>query len=109
MTIEITEAAITAVRDARKAESLPEETCLRVAVKAGGCSEFSYSLSFEEEPREEDVLVERDGVRFLLDPKSGSYLDGARLDHTSGLNGAGFIFSNPNASGTCGCGNSFSA
>ncbi|MBD3163468.1 MAG: iron-sulfur cluster assembly accessory protein [Candidatus Eisenbacteria bacterium] len=107
MAIEITDAAVAAVHEARGAEKLPEDVCLRVAVKGGGCSGFSYTLGFEPEPREEDRIIEKGGVRVLLDPKSESFLAGAVLDYTSGLNGKGFVFSNPNASSTCGCGNSF--
>lgn len=107
MKIEITDAAIAAVREAQTAEKLPRESYLRVAVKAGGCSGFSYSLAFEIEPREGDQVLEKEGVRFLLDPKSGLLLAGAILDYSSGLNGKGFVFTNPNATGTCGCGSSF--
>jgi iron-sulfur cluster assembly accessory protein len=108
MTIEITDAAVNAVREAREAENLPAETPLRVAVKAGGCSGFAYSLSFDTEPAAEDHVIERDGVRFLLDRQSGALLSGATLDYTTGLGGRGFVFTNPSASGTCGCGESFS-
>ena len=107
MAIEITDAAVAAVKEARAAEKFAEEVCLRVAVKGGGCSGFSYVLGFEEEQRPDDRVIERDGVRVLLDPKSESLLAGTVLDYTSGLNGKGFVFTNPNARSTCGCGSSF--
>ncbi len=108
MAIEITDAAVEAVKQAMVAEQLPaEETFLRVGVKAGGCSGYSYSLVFDREPREGDRVVEKDGIRLLVDPKSEVILAGTILDYTSGLSGQGFVFTNPNAKGTCGCGSSF--
>ena len=80
---------------------------LRLGVKGGGCSGFSYSMTFDFE-KERDNVVEYDNVRVLLDPKSTIYLKGIQLDHESGLEGKGFVFKNPNASNTCGCGESFS-
>jgi len=80
---------------------------LRLGVKGGGCSGFSYSVTFDFE-KERDNIIEYDGVRVLLDPKSTIYLKGIQLDHEGGLEGKGFVFKNPNASNTCGCGESFS-
>lgn len=80
---------------------------LRLGVKGGGCSGFSYSMTFDFE-KERDNIVQYGSVRVLLDPKSTIYLKGIQLDHESGLEGKGFVFKNPNASNTCGCGESFS-
>lgn len=108
--IKLTEAAVTAVQAAlREAGKAPESSYLRVRVKGGGCSGLQYGLSFESDVAAEDRVVEQDGVRLLLDPKSELYLAGTELDYTSGLNGQGFHFRNPNAAGTCGCGKSFAA
>lgn len=109
MSIQITDAAVAAVKQAAQAEQTGEQAFLRVGVKGGGCSGLSYVLAFEGEAREGDRIIEKDGVRLLLDPKSELYLAGTTLDFTSGLNGQGFVFQNPNAKGTCGCGSSFNA
>ena len=106
--IRITAAAAEAVRQSIQDEKMAPDTYLRVGVKGGGCSGLSYVLSFEPERQEVDVVIEQNGVRLLLDAKSEGVLRGTELDYTSGLNGKGFVFNNPNASGTCGCGQSFS-
>jgi len=80
---------------------------VRLGVKGGGCSGLSYVLEFSAE-REGDNVVEQDGIRFLMDRKSSIYLKGIVLDYQEGLTGKGFVFRNPNASSTCGCGESFS-
>lgn len=80
---------------------------VRLGVKGGGCSGFSYLLEFDD-AREGDNCFEQQGVRFLMDRKSAIYLKGIVLDFRSGLKGKGFVFKNPNASSTCGCGESFS-
>ncbi|MCH7908549.1 MAG: iron-sulfur cluster assembly accessory protein [Candidatus Hydrogenedentes bacterium] len=80
---------------------------VRMAVKGGGCSGMSYVLDFDKE-REGDNIVEQDGVRFYMDRKSTIYLKGIQLDFKEGLQGKGFVFQNPNATNTCGCGESFS-
>lgn len=84
-----------------------EVTGVRMAVKGGGCSGLSYVLDFDKE-RDGDNIVEQDGVRFYMDRKSTIYLKGIQLDFKEGLKGKGFVFTNPNASSTCGCGESFS-
>jgi iron-sulfur cluster insertion protein len=81
---------------------------LRVYVTGGGCSGFQYGFTFDENINDGDTTVERDGVKFVVDPMSYQYLVGAELDYTEGLQGAQFVIRNPNASTTCGCGSSFS-
>ena len=80
---------------------------LRVSVVGGGCSGYQYNLDFEREPREGDTLIQFDGLAVFIDPVSAGYLRGTVIDFVTGLNGAGFKFSNPNARRTCGCGSSF--
>ncbi len=82
---------------------------LRVSVAHGGCSGFSYQLQFENEPAPEDIVLIRDSVNIYVDRASAPYLKGTVIDFVAGLYGGGFKFSNPNATGTCGCGTSFSA
>ena len=81
---------------------------LRVAVRGGGCSGFQYKLEFEEEAGDMDQVIESNGVRLFVDPKSSLYLNGVILRYDDGLMGAGFQVENPNARTTCGCGESFS-
>lgn len=80
---------------------------VRVSVKGGGCSGLSYDLSFDTDQQPADTLAENKGVKILIDMKSLLYLYGTELDFSDGLNGKGFQFINPNASRTCGCGESF--
>ena len=82
---------------------------LRISVADGGCSGFSYKLDFEKEARSGDTALEFDGVKVYVDSRSIPYLKGTVIDFASGLYGGGFKFTNPNATGTCGCGTSFSA
>jgi iron-sulfur cluster insertion protein len=81
---------------------------LRVAVRPGGCSGFSYEMFFDSERETDDVIVDYEGVTVVVDPSSAQLLDGASLDYNDGLQGAGFAINNPNAQRTCGCGQSFS-
>ncbi|WP_068595388.1 HesB/IscA family protein [Vaginella massiliensis] len=83
------------------------ETYVRVGVTSGGCSGLSYNLSFDKELKEDDKVFEDNGVRIAVDKKSFLYLVGMTLEYSGGLNGKGFVFNNPNASRTCGCGESF--
>lgn len=87
---------------------LPATAGVRVGVKGGGCSGFSYLLNFDYDATEGDHVFEQEGVRVFCDPKSYMFLRGATLDYTDGLSGRGFQFVNPNAKGSCGCGESFS-
>ncbi len=107
--ITVTERAVQAIRDSIAEEKKSvTESYLRVSVKGGGCSGMMYDLSIEAERQDGDEVLDREDVRILVDPKSKLFLHGMTLDFTTGLNGKGFVFSNPNASGTCGCGESFS-
>jgi iron-sulfur cluster assembly protein len=87
----------------------PEEGGLRVSVQPGGCSGFKYSLLIEDKRAEDDVVLEQDGFNVFVDPFSAQYLSGITIDYVSSMQGSGFTFKNPNATGGCGCGSSFSA
>lgn len=86
----------------------PTNDFVRVGVKSGGCSGLSYDLKFDKSQGEGDKLFEDNGVKIVVDTKSFLYLIGTTLEYSGGLNGAGFVFNNPNANRTCGCGESFS-
>ena len=86
----------------------PVQDFVRVGVKSGGCSGLSYDLTFDKSKAEEDRLFEDNKVKILVDKKSLLYLLGTTLEYSGGLNGKGFVFNNPNAQRTCGCGESFS-
>lgn len=81
---------------------------IRVGVKGGGCSGLMYDLTFDNEVKDEDKELESNGIKVVVDKKSYLYLVGTTLDYSGGLNGKGFVFVNPNANRTCGCGESFS-
>jgi iron-sulfur cluster assembly accessory protein len=82
---------------------------LRVSVQPGGCSGFKYGLLIEDQPAEDDLVVEQDGFRVFVDPFSAQYISGVNIDYVTSMQGSGFTFKNPNATGGCGCGSSFSA
>ncbi|MBL6870908.1 iron-sulfur cluster assembly accessory protein [Flavobacteriaceae bacterium] len=86
----------------------PSNDFVRVGVKSGGCSGLSYELKFDNHLQDDDKLFEDNQVRILVDKKSLLYLVGTTLEYSGGLNGKGFVFNNPNAQRTCGCGESFS-
>ncbi|NNE32950.1 MAG: iron-sulfur cluster assembly accessory protein [Winogradskyella sp.] len=86
----------------------PTTDYVRVGVKSGGCSGLSYDLKFDNLQAEEDKVFEDNGVKIIVDKKSFLYLIGTTLEYSGGLNGTGFVFNNPNANRTCGCGESFS-
>ncbi len=90
-------------------EGLPETSGLRVRVVPGGCSGFQYSLNIEEESRQGDFILNEHGVRLFVDMFSAQYLNGVQIDYVTGVMGSGFTFTNPNATGSCGCGTSFTA
>lgn len=86
----------------------PNTDFVRVGVKSGGCSGLSYDLKFDKAKKENDKVFESNGVKIIVDTKSFLYLIGTTLEYSGGLNGTGFVFKNPNANRTCGCGESFS-
>jgi iron-sulfur cluster assembly protein len=86
----------------------PNTDFVRVGVKSGGCSGLSYDLKFDKTQKETDKVFESNGVKIIVDTKSFLYLIGTTLEYSGGLNGTGFVFKNPNANRTCGCGESFS-
>jgi iron-sulfur cluster assembly protein len=106
--ITVTENAKERALNLMREEHRPEGTFIRVGVAGGGCSGLSYVLDFDNQMRENDQVFEDKGIRIVTDKKSFLYLVGTELDYTGGLNGKGFVFNNPNASRTCGCGESFS-
>jgi iron-sulfur cluster assembly accessory protein len=105
--IALTDTAADKVRTLMEAEGVPE-LALRVAVRPGGCSGFSYEMFFDTDVADEDRAADFNGVRVVVDPSSAMLLEGATLDYKDGLQGAGFAIDNPNAQRTCGCGQSFS-
>ncbi|MEM7288495.1 MAG: iron-sulfur cluster insertion protein ErpA [Actinomycetota bacterium] len=105
--ITLTEAATTKVDELIKAEG-DEELALRVAVRPGGCSGFSYEMYFDTDVADDDTTVDYSGVRVVVDQSSAMLLEGATLDYKDGLEQSGFSINNPNAQRTCGCGQSFS-
>ncbi len=107
--ITLTEKAAEQILRIKKENNIPEAHALRVGVKGGGCSGLSYVLGFDAAARPNDEVFEQHGVKVYVDPKSLFYISGTVLDFQDGLNGKGFVFNNPQAARTCGCGNSFSA
>jgi iron-sulfur cluster assembly accessory protein len=105
----LTPAAVTAAKRVRESEGLSAEHGLRVSVVGGGCSGFSYQLSFDRQRQDGDLEGDYDGLPVWVDATSAQYLEGTQIDFVSSLHGGGFKFSTPTATGTCGCGSSFSA
>jgi iron-sulfur cluster assembly protein len=105
--VSITARAAQEIRKIKVDNSIPEDHALRLGVKGGGCSGMSYVLAFDEAPKERDTVYQVEGLTVYIDPKSQFYLSGTVLDFSGGLNGKGFVFNNPNATRTCGCGSSF--
>lgn len=106
--VTLTEAAVVEVKRLMDVQDLTEGG-LRLGVKGGGCSGLSYTINFDEKIGEFDTVCEQDGVKVIVDAKSAIYLEGMQLDYQKDLVSGGFKFINPNASKTCGCGESFSA
>lgn len=106
--ITLTDKAAAKVADLMQQEGNPDELFLRVAVRPGGCSGFSYEMFFDTDVAPDDRTATFGAVRVVVDPASAQWLEGASLDYNDGLQGAGFSISNPNATRTCGCGQSFS-
>jgi iron-sulfur cluster assembly protein len=110
MPVTLTEAAASEIKRIITEQGMPETTRLRVGVKGGGCSGFGYMLDLEDhQPSDSDEELEDKGVKMLVDMKSLLYLDGTEIDFRNEIMGSGFVFKNPNATTTCGCGSSFSA
>jgi len=105
--ITISSKAIKEIKKIMVENNFTPEVGLRVGVKGGGCSGLTYSMGFDPESREGDTIIEQEDIKLYVDGKSLFYLMGTELDFTDGLNGKGFIFNNPNAKKTCGCGESF--
>jgi len=105
--ITLTEKAAKQVVKVKAENNIPESHGLRLGVKGGGCSGFTYILGFDEKAKENDKVMQIHGITVFVDPKSLFYLSGTVLDFSDGLNGKGFVFNNPQAAKTCGCGSSF--
>lgn len=106
--VTLTPGALDQLQRIRTEQGVPDDYGLRVGVKGGGCSGFSYILGFDE-PKAQDSIYEYEGLRILMDKAHALYLLGMEVDWLEGLNNRGFVFNNPNAKETCGCGTSFSA
>ena len=106
--ITISESAARRVQTLKAEDKAPQESYLRIRVKRGGCSGFSYKMEFDTQKSDKDKVFESHGSQFVIDEQSLLYLIGMTLDYEGGLNGKGFVFENPNATGACGCGSSFS-
>jgi iron-sulfur cluster assembly protein len=108
--VTVTTAASAEVQKFMQNENVtPEVGGLRVAVQPGGCSGFKYSLLIEDKPAEDDSVIPQNGFNLFVDPFSMQYLNGVTIDYVTSMQGSGFTFKNPNATGGCGCGSSFSA
>lgn len=108
MSVMVTPRAEEEIKRVKKEQNLPEETPLRLGVKGGGCSGFSYFMGFDGSERPEDQILDFNGLKVVVDPKSLTYISGIELDFNEDVLNRGFVFKNPNAKGSCGCGHSFS-
>ena len=110
ITLTLTPGAAVEVRRFMEQEGVSEQQGgLRVSVQPGGCSGFKYGLLIEDQPADDDYVVPQEGFRMFVDPFSAQYLSGVVIDYVSTFQGSGFTFKNPNSTGGCGCGSSFSA
>lgn len=107
MSVTLSERAASEIKRMVGEQGLPQGTVLRVGVVGGGCSGYEYRLQFADRAEESDVVSECHGVKVAVDPKSAKYLSGTEIDIHDGLNKRGFVFNNPLAVRTCGCGTSF--
>lgn len=107
MQINLTETAVGKVQSFIHEHGAAESAGLRVAVLPGGCSGFQYGLNIEDNPEDDDEILDVSGVRVFVDPFSAQYLEGVEIDYVTGMMGSGFNFNNPAATGGCGCGSSF--
>lgn len=103
----LTPTALAEVRKYMEEQDTSDQAGLRIGVLPGGCSGFQYGLNIEDEPSEDDLTLEVEGMRLFVDPFSMQYLQGIEIDYITTFQGSGFTFNNPNASGGCGCGSSF--
>ena len=109
MAITLTETAVLEVKKVIEEQKMEDNTMLRVSVVGGGCSGYSYLLDFDKEyDAEKDIRSEHFGLSVIVDKKSSLYLEGITIDYYTGLDKRGFVFNNPNATKSCGCGSSFS-
>jgi len=108
MAITLTEKAAGKIKKVFAERNMPDGSCLRVGVKGGGCSGFSYTLDVTEKPADDDEVFDSHSVRVVCDPKSCLFLDGTEVDYSDDILKGGFVFKNPNAKKSCGCGASFS-
>ncbi len=109
MQITVTPNAVAEVQKFMQEQGATAEAGLRVAVLPGGCSGFQYGLNIEDESQADDDILESNGLKLFVDPFSSQYLDGVEIDYVTTMMGSGFSFKNPNATGGCGCGSSFTA
>ena len=107
MEINLTPTAVTTVQQFIQEQGAEDGAGLRVAVLPGGCSGFQYGLNIEDAPASDDEILELEGLKVFVDPFSAQYLEGVEIDYVTTMMGSGFTFRNPNASGGCGCGSSF--
>ena len=108
MSIDLTERAAARIRNIFEQNNMPETACLRVGIKGGGCAGFSYTLDVTGSPADGDEKFTSHGVNLVCDPKSHLYLNGTEIDYSDDMLKGGFVFKNPNAKNSCGCGTSFS-
>jgi iron-sulfur cluster assembly protein len=109
MAVTVTERAGAKIKSVFEKHKMPEGSCLRVGIKGGGCSGFSYTMDVTDKPAKDDQVFESNGLRIVCDPKSYLYLNGTEVDYEDELLKGGFVFKNPNAKVKCSCGASFSA
>ncbi len=107
MQINLTDTAVSTVQQFLQEQGASDGAGLRVAVLPGGCSGFQYGLNIEDTPENDDEIYELEGLKVFVDPFSAQYLEGVEIDYVTTMMGSGFTFKNPNASGGCGCGSSF--
>jgi iron-sulfur cluster assembly protein len=105
--VTLTKTATQKVNEFINEHGVEGDTGLRVAVLPGGCSGFQYGLNIEDGPEEDDEILDLEGIKIFVDPFSAQYLEGVEIDYVTSFMGQGFSFRNPNASGGCGCGSSF--
>lgn len=108
ISVTLTTDALATMENYMTSEDLPSAG-IRISVQPGGCSGFKYGMTVEQEPLEDDTVVKQGEVRLFIDPFSAQYLDGLTIGYKSSMEGSGFTFKNPNSTGGCGCGSSFSA